>query len=223
MAQPILSPVYLTSLKKSPRKLRRYNLGKPCQRPRLPLLAILLAVMITIRSRAHREALKSSGPIEEFESRLNLALRLAAALSLFAALIVYLIHPVWLSWSSIALPAWLRWLGAPLGVVALSLLFWVHRELGRNFRGTLHLRAEHELVTSGPYRWVRHPMYTVFYLIGISILLLTANWLIGGGTLIVLTAVMLSRMKHEEAVMTERFGETYRAYIARTGLFLPRL
>jgi protein-S-isoprenylcysteine O-methyltransferase Ste14 len=186
-------------------------------------IVILLAAMTTIRSRAHRQALKSRGESVEFEGRLNIALRILGALSLFSALIAYVINPDWLAWAALPLPSWLRWLGAPTGVAGLAGLFWVHRELGQNFSGTLHLRTDHELVISGPYRWVRHPMYTVFYLLGLSILLLSANWLLGGGTLVALSMVMLSRLVHEEAVMEERFGDQYRDYMTRTGRFFPRL
>ena len=65
----------------------------------------------------------------------------------------------------------------PFGIAVLAL---VHRAPGRNFAASLHLRTEsHRLVTSGPYRWVRNPMYTSIYIILISFFLVSANWLIG--------------------------------------------
>ena len=70
---------------------------------------------------------------------------------------------------------------------------------------------------------MRHPMYTAFYSIALALLLLSANWLLGGGLIVGITAVMASRVKHEEEVMTERFGVQYRDYMAHTGRFLPRL
>jgi protein-S-isoprenylcysteine O-methyltransferase Ste14 len=97
---------------------------------------------------------------------------------------------------------------------------WV---LGKNFSPVLHVREEHTLVTEGPYRWVRHPMYTTMFVFGGGLLLLTANWIIGGPMLVAAVAVVLLRVDREEAVMIEQFGDEYREYMEHTGRFLPRL
>ena len=57
------------------------------------------------------------------------------------------------------------------------LLFWTFHSLGKNLTDTVVTRREHTLVTHGPYRWVRHPFYDVVLLWGLSMSLLTANWL----------------------------------------------
>jgi protein-S-isoprenylcysteine O-methyltransferase Ste14 len=110
-----------------------------------------------------------------------------------------------------------------MGLASLPLIVWVQQALGSNFSTTLHVREEHTLVTHGPYRWVRHPMYTVLYLHFISIFLLTQNWFIGGVFLVALTLIVGLRLKNEEATMVDKFGEAYRSYMLRTGRFLPRL
>lgn len=74
-------------------------------------------------------------------------------------LLAFMINPSWMEWSSVRLPAWLRWTGAGLGVAAAGLLIWTVRNLGPNLTDTVVTRREHTLVTSGPYRWVRHPFY----------------------------------------------------------------
>jgi len=149
-------------------------------------------------------------------------LRLCGVLAwaLFAA---YVMNPAWVSWSSLALPAWLRWAGAPLGLLVVpSLLFWTFHTLGRNLTDTVVTRREHTLVTHGPYRWVRHPFYVVVFLEGLSLSLLTANWLLALlGVAAVTTLVIRTRV--EEAKLAERFGDEYRAYARRTGRFFPLL
>ena len=185
-------------------------------------VAVLFALTLVIRTYYHLQSFRS-GVSQKFEGKTNAAFRGMAGLALFTLLAVYLLNPQSLAWASLPFPAWLRWLGAPTGFAGLVLLFWVHRELGQNFSGTLHLGAEHQLTTSGRYRRIRHPMYTAFYLIALALLLLSANWLLGGGLIVGITAVMVSRVKHEEEVMTERFGAQYRDYTAHTGRFLPRL
>jgi protein-S-isoprenylcysteine O-methyltransferase Ste14 len=153
---------------------------------------------------------------------LLVGLRLCGVLSwlVFAA---YLIDPARVAWSSLALPRWLRWVGAATGLLIVPpLLFWTFRSLGKNLTDTVVTRREHLLVTHGPYRWVRHPFYVVVFLWGLSLGLLTANGLIA--LLGLAAAVMLvARTRVEEAKLAERFGDEYRAYAGRTGRFVPVL
>jgi protein-S-isoprenylcysteine O-methyltransferase Ste14 len=142
------------------------------------------------------------------------------AWALFAA---YLMNPAWVSWSTLALPAWLRWAGAPFALLVVPLLlFWTFHSLGKNLTDTVVTRRQHTLVTHGPYRWVRHPFYVVVFLWGLSLSLLTANWVLA--ILIVAVVTMLGiRATVEEAKLAERFGDEYRAYARRTGKFFPAL
>ena len=175
-----------------------------------------------IRIVSIRWARRSSENIEYKESGLNMALRGTGALLYVSTMISYMLYPRWLAWAVIALPAWARWTGAILALITIAGLGWVQWALGKNFDGTLHIREGHELVTHGPYHWVRHPMYTVFVSYGIALLLLTANWFIGAPFLVGLAVVLYSRVGREEATMIEQFGDDYRAYMRRTGRFLPK-
>ncbi len=136
-------------------------------------------------------------------------------------LVLFTINPSWMAWSSIRLPAWLRWIGAGLGVPAAGLLIWTVRNLGPNLTDTVVTRREHTLVTSGPYRWVRHPFYDA---VGLAILansLTAANWFLflSGGLAFTL---MIVRTRTEEKHLLARFGESYRTSMERTGRFVPR-
>lgn len=135
---------------------------------------------------------------------------------------VYLFAPDRLGRFQLDLPGWLRWLGACAWLTSLALLLWVHRALGRNFSGLLRTRDDHELVTWGPYRWVRHPMYPTFLLLATGMFLLTAHWLIGVPPFLGVALVMAFRTPLEEAMMVERFGDEYRSYAASVGRYLPR-
>jgi protein-S-isoprenylcysteine O-methyltransferase Ste14 len=140
--------------------------------------------------------------------------------ALFAA---YLMNPAWMSWSSLPLPTWLRWAGAPLALLVVpSLLFWTFHSLGKNLTDTVVTRREHTLVTHGPYRWVRHPFYVVGFLWGLSLSLLTANWLLALFWIAAVT-MLVTRTRVEELKLAERFGDDYRAYATRTGRFFPLL
>jgi protein-S-isoprenylcysteine O-methyltransferase Ste14 len=144
-------------------------------------------------------------------------------LGYIGALIVYVFFPSFLAWAAFSLPAWVRWIGAGITGAALLLLAWVQWSLGKDFSTTLHLRQDHLLVTEGPYRCVRHPMYTALFLLGVGFLLLTSNWAVGAPLIVALPILVAVRIGDEETLMIEQFGDEYRAYMQQTGRFLPRL
>src|SRR5262249_2855345 len=135
----------------------------------------------------------------------------------------YPFYPPLLAWADLPFPAWLRWCGAGLALATVPFLVWIHRALGRNFSTTIRVRADHTLVTWGPDRWVRHPMYTLFGVLFAAFFLLTANWFLGLVPLLLVVVVMGWRTPREEAVLLARFGNAYSDYCRRTGRFLPRL
>ncbi len=140
-----------------------------------------------------------------------------------ALIVVYAIAPQWEHWASLPLPAALRWSALALAVAAFALLEWAQRALGRNWSLRVQLLEAHQLVTHGPYRWVRHPMYTAGLLASVSVLLLSANWLVGGSWLVMHGWQFALRIPLEEALMTEQFGDAYRHYVRTTGRLLPRV
>lgn len=143
-------------------------------------------------------------------------------LVLWMAPVAYLINPHWMAWAGMGLPAWARWAGIGLGVVCVVLIYWLFSSIGNNISPTSATRKEHKLVTHGPYRWVRHPLYTAGSTIFLSFGLIADNWLIILLGVLVFV-VMAARTPREEASLIEKFGEEYRAYMKRTGRFLPRL
>lgn len=138
------------------------------------------------------------------------------------ALIVFLINPNWMGWSSVSLPTWIRWVGIVLGSAGCALLIWTHRTLGENFFGGTKIREGHQLVTEGPYRRVRHPMYTAFILIGFAWFFLSENWLIAGLWMAATILAITVRMNEEERMLLQQFGESYQIYSNQTGRLLPR-
>lgn len=157
------------------------------------------------------------------EGRWMLLLRFGLGLPMLGATLLYLVRPGLFSWASVELPESWRWLGGVLSSACLPLAWWIHRALGKNFSSDLRIRSDHTLVTAGPYRYVRHPMYSTFLLCFTGMLLLTANWFLAGVGWVVLVLVMILRTPQEERLMIEAFGDQYRDYMARTGRFLPRL
>jgi protein-S-isoprenylcysteine O-methyltransferase Ste14 len=138
-------------------------------------------------------------------------------------LFLFLLYPESLAFATLLLPFWLQILGVIIGFTALLLFIWVHRHLGKYFSINLKIFSEQQLVDTGPYRRVRHPMYTAFYLLHIAAFLITANWFIGVTWIAGLTIIIFLRIGREEKMMLEIFGDRYRSYMKRTGRFLPKI
>ena len=134
---------------------------------------------------------------------------------------VYILFPQALVWAKVPLPSWLRLVGAFIAVMALVWFIWIHRSLGNNLSVRLKIKDSQELVTDGPYRWIRHPMYTAFFVLHVAAFLLTANWFIGLTWMSGLTAIIFLRVKREEAMLLSAFGSEYRSYMENTGRFVP--
>ena len=142
------------------------------------------------------------------------------SLLLVALIVLVPLHRVNLQRFALPLPFWLRWVGFVLGLASLGLWTWTHVALGRFWSVPLQLRADHRLVTSGPYSRVRHPMYSAILGWVASLALLVANWI--AVILAVAGAIILvARVPREEKMMQERFGDEYREYMKRTGRFFP--
>ena len=103
----------------------------------------------------------------------------------------------------------------------LWLFYLAHTHLGNNWSGTLEIRDGHQLVESGLYKYVRHPMYMVFWLNALSQLFITSNWLVGGLALMAVLILCIARIPEEEQMLIETFGDDYRNYMKRTKRLIP--
>jgi protein-S-isoprenylcysteine O-methyltransferase Ste14 len=177
---------------------------------------------ILIRLFYHRKAKASRSKVEFHESKLNMVVRTFLGLGYIGLLVVYVFYPPLLAWAGFLLPEWFRWIGGLITLVSVALIWWVQWALGVQFDTTLHIQDGHQLISRGPYRWVRHPMYTALFILGIGWLLLTANWFVGGPLMVGILFVVITRVRDEEALLLEVFGDTYQAYMEKTGRFLPR-
>jgi protein-S-isoprenylcysteine O-methyltransferase Ste14 len=141
----------------------------------------------------------------------------------FISLLAYVMNPGWLSWVSLPLPLWLRWAGIGLAALGFALLQWAQNTLGKNWSDTPRMMKEQTLITTGPYQFIRHPIYTAFLLIMSSTLLISANWLIGLSWTGMTVLEIASRIGFEESLMLEYFGDQYRTYMEKTGRLVPLL
>ena len=113
------------------------------------------------------------------------------------------------------------WIG--VGVAGLGLLVrgWAMRTLGASYTRNLRTAPGQQLVTRGPYRWVRHPGYAGSLAVWIGATLAFHNWI---AALIVAAVMGLAygwRIRSEEELLAEHFGDAYRAYAAHTARLVP--
>ena len=128
-----------------------------------------------------------------------------------------------LDFADYALPNWLGWAGIVLFAFAIWLLWRSHHDLGRHWTVTVALRFEHELITGGVYKYMRHPMYSAHLLWAIAQIMILHNWIAGYSFLIAQIPFYVIRIKNEEAMMIEQFGADYEAYMKKTGRLIPKL
>lgn len=180
------------------------------------------AVAVSVYHR--HKADKSSGeaiPRSADGTAMMLVIRIAGVL-LWLTPLVYLINPSWMAWSKIGLPDWVRCGGIALGVLCVLGVYSLFSSIGSGISPTSATRADHRLVVHGPYRWIRHPLYTfgsaLFVLFGV-----TADIWIVAVLGVFAFIVMAIRTPKEEANLIGKFGDEYREYMKRTGRFLPKL
>lgn len=188
-------------------------------------LFILISVTtFSISAYFRRKAGRSGEVIPRVrEGKLSLLGRLLFAAPIYLAFLAYMVNPDWMAWSSVRLPLWLRGLGVAMGLAMLPVLYWVVRTLGRNISETALTKEDHQLVTQGPYRWVRHPLYSVATIIFVSLGLVAANWFIIAMAVVIIIAMALVVIPKEEAQLISKFGDEYREYMKRTGRLAPRI
>jgi protein-S-isoprenylcysteine O-methyltransferase len=114
----------------------------------------------------------------------------------------------------------LAWIGVSIGAIGLAIRIWSMRVLGRDYTRSLRARDDQAIVDRGPYGVVRHPGYLGSMLVWFGSRL-ALNWLVAIATAIALVAVYAYRIRAEEQMLGEQFGEQYRAYQARTKRLVP--
>lgn len=128
----------------------------------------------------------------------------------------------WLDFANYTLPPWAGWVGVALLAGALFVFWRGHADLGLNWSPSLEIREKHELITRGIYGVIRHPMYASQLLWVIAQVLLLQNWLAGCFDLVVFVPFYFLRVRAEERMMLDSFGDPYRDYMKKVGGIIPK-
>ncbi|HTS05899.1 MAG TPA: isoprenylcysteine carboxylmethyltransferase family protein [Candidatus Eisenbacteria bacterium] len=117
--------------------------------------------------------------------------------------------------------SWIAWAGIAITWVGVALAIWARYCLGAYWSARVTLKEGHQLISSGPYAYVRHPIYTGMLVGCIGAALVVGEW---RGVLAVILLLLAHSRKamREESLLTREFGEAYASYKTRTGFLFPK-
>lgn len=187
------------------------------------VLAILVGAVGTSGYFRRRARIEGGTIARRAEGALFMALRAAVTLPFLLAVVSYVAHPPTMSWAAVDLPVWARWTGVAVGLATIPSVAWVLGSLGRNVSETVLTKADHELVTVGPYRWVRHPLYTTGLALLGAIALMAASWFFGLFAIVAAVLIRSVVIPREERALVAKFGDDYRRYVTHSSRLLPGL
>ena len=163
-----------------------------------------------------REAVRGKGGRDRDRgTRVLIAISLGAAIG--GARVATLVAP------SLGIPVAVRVFGVVVMWLGLATRVWAVAALGGAFRTTVEVDRDQAVVTTGPYKWIRHPSYAGLLLIGAGLGLALGNWLSVFACLLLPLPALAWRIRVEEAELSRVLGHAYRAYQARTARLIPGL
>lgn len=115
-----------------------------------------------------------------------------------------------------------EWVGVVLTYAGATIAIWARLILGQNWSARVTLKVGHELIHSGPYRYVRHPIYTGMLLAMAGTAIVVGEWKGAAAVALSIVTFCLKAQREEQFMVTE-FGERYQEYRSQTGFLVPGL
>jgi protein-S-isoprenylcysteine O-methyltransferase Ste14 len=182
-----------------------------------------IAIMI-IRLYYQSKILREKREIKVREDIIGLISGIIAALTTIIFGVEYIFFQGAFSFAYILrYPDLIRLFGGILLVVGISLLGISHHHLGKSFHSLMVLKENHELIETGPYRFIRHPIYSAFLLSYFGGGLISSNWILTFVPMITYAIMVTIRMGKEEKILEEEFGQRYIDYEKRTGILFFKI
>lgn len=127
-----------------------------------------------------------------------------------------------LRWRFVPAETWIAWTGIVITAIGVALAIWARYCIGQYWSARVTLKEGHRLIRSGPYRWIRHPIYTGM-LVASAGTALTLGECRGIVAVVLILATHSRKAQREERMLHTEFGEEYAAYRRTTGFLFPRL
>ena len=113
-------------------------------------------------------------------------------------------------------------IGVVLTWAGIGIALWARYNLGQFWSGRVTIKEDHQLIRSGPYAFLRHPIYTGLDLAAIGTALVIDRWRCVVGVCVIILGFVI-KAKREEALLAAQFGEAFDEHRKRTGFLIPRL
>ncbi|MEM9327905.1 MAG: protein-S-isoprenylcysteine O-methyltransferase [Bacteroidota bacterium] len=188
----------------------------------LKIVYCLSIVASVIIRRPHEKRNKENKIVNDQKSTQEKLLLLVVWVGMMILPVLYMFTGL-LGFADYTLPLGLHIVGVLVMSAAMWLFYRSHKDLGRNWSVSLEIREEHQLISSGVYRFIRHPMYTAIWLWVIGQALLLNNYIAGLSGLVCFGLLYFFRVGQEEKMMAATFGEAYEKYKLKTGRLWPRV
>ena len=160
---------------------------------------------------------KATRRSEPYASRISRVVLILLA----AALMAFHRQPfAWLGSRFLPGVAAVYWVGLLVTAAGIAFSIWARVNLGRNWSGLVTVKDDHELIRSGPYGLVRHPIYTGLLLSVLGTAVAFGEWR-GSIAFALLTVSFVIKLRVEERFMSETFGEQYQRYRAKVPALIP--
>lgn len=180
----------------------------------------IIALVTFIIRYPHEKRNKSNKIRKDRISTLEKVLLLFVMLGMMVLPLVYIFSD-WFSFADYYLPLVFQVTGLLLIVPMAWLFYRSHKDLGSNWSVSLEIREGHNVVNTGVYKRIRHPMYTAIFLWCICQALLLNNYISGLSGLWSFGLLYIFRVKREEEMMMEEFGNEYFDYAKKTKRIIP--
>lgn len=169
----------------------------------------------------HEREHKKANQIKRSNTNVEKVLLIILFIGLLLFPLLWSVTSIFDNWN-LNFPAGLRVMGIIIALASLVYFFRIHKALGSNWSPTLEINERHQLIKSGPYERVRHPMFTQIWIWTIAQSLILSNLYAGFSGIITWAIVYFVRIPKEEKMMLEHFGNQYKEYMEQTGKLLPR-
>jgi len=185
-------------------------------------LYTLILVLVKKSAQKRKKLSGQETTINPYAKRDSLLLAVLVGIEVIV-LFLYIIRFPLLLRSMLAVPIVLRIAGLIIGLSGVSIIGWASYTLDGEFSATIELKESHRLITNGPYRYIRHPIYAGFILLHIGVTIALANWFIVALYNAGLAILLVERIPREERVLHAYFGAAWEQYTHSRGRFLPKL
>jgi protein-S-isoprenylcysteine O-methyltransferase Ste14 len=159
---------------------------------------------------------------KHIEGHASRRLRMALTVLVFSLLFSPTARVGWLGARFVPPSEIIAVVGAIATAFGVGLAVWARYVLGKNWSAAITFKENHELIRTGPYARIRHPIYSGIILGLLGTALAIGEWRALAGTAVMFASYFI-KARSEESLLAREFGPAFQDHLSRTGMFLPRL